>query len=122
MLDPNRKDFKLLDEAFNLNPNEKALLSSIVKLEWFELLQRIMEDCVRSYARRLMSTPANDTTSIIANHNQATAVHEFYRAFIDRIDVECNIAAHFNSTVGTIGNPERPDYIIEDKVQLGIKP
>lgn len=86
-------ELKGLDIEINLTDNERGILSATVKQQGFELLQRLMEDQVRKFNFKLLNTNPANSDLVLANHTLAKAVAQFYTAFMDKIEQECQINA-----------------------------
>lgn len=103
-------ELKGIDIDIELTDAERALLSSFIKQEGFDILQRILEDIVRKFNLRLLCTSAAKPELVLANHNQAQAMGQLYTSFVERLAVECQIAAYNNTPVA----PPTTDIHIEE--------
>jgi len=86
-------ELKGLDVTFKLNDNERGILSSTVRGQGFDILQRIMEDQVRRFNFKLLDTNPSDDKQVLANHYLAKAVAQFYTALIKRLEEELTVEA-----------------------------
>lgn len=107
MLDPQGAGTKGLEVNFQLTDRERAILSSAVKQEWFDIIQKLMEEEIRILNVHLINTPASDDAAIIANHRIAKAAGMFYSGFFQRLKDELQLEAYNNSNLGTPENPEK---------------
>lgn len=86
-----------IDLAIELTERERAVLASAVKQEWFDILQRIMEDQVRRFNLKLINTNPADKENVIANHYLAKSVAMFYVGLMDKISQECEVQTYNNA-------------------------
>jgi hypothetical protein len=89
-------ELKGLDIEFNLDAQEKATLSAYVKQQGFDIIQRIMEDCVRKFNFNLLNTDPANQDKVLANHYLAKVSAMFYTSLMERIETECQIDAYNN--------------------------
>ena len=75
---------KGIDVDITLTETERSLLAAYVKTEGFDVLQRIMEDTVKSYNVRLTNTDPTKPEDVLVNHRLANAVGGFYTSLIAR--------------------------------------
>lgn len=107
MLDPNKKELEGLHISFQLSDKQRAVLSGAVHQEWFDILQKLMEEEIRQLNVRLLNTPGEDEKAIIANHRMAKGAGMFYIGFIKRLNEELNIYSYNAQNLGTPENPEQ---------------
>ena len=103
-------DVKGLDMSFDLDERQIAILASVVKQEWFDIVQKMMEQEVKLLNIRLINTETANPNEILANHAIAKGAGMFYIGFIQRIQ---HILQEFNYNaqgIGTPENPEQPPY------------
>ena len=105
-----KDELKGLEIDFELDENDRAVLSSSVKQQGFDILQRIMEDQVRKFNFKLINTNPANSAEVIANHYLAKAVAQFYTGLIERIERECQISAYNN----------RSKTVVEDSVTADV--
>src|ERR1035437_4849777 len=91
-----KDELKGLDIEFELDDADRGILSSSVKQQGFDILQKIMEDQVRKFNLKLINTNPSDSAQVLANHYLAKAVAQFYTGLIERIETECHIDAFNN--------------------------
>lgn len=89
-------DLKGLDIELVLDDAERGILSSSVKQQGFDILQKLMEDQVRKFNLKLINTNPADSDMVLANHYLAKAVAQFYAGLMERIEQECQIEAFNN--------------------------
>jgi hypothetical protein len=87
---------KGIDVDIVLTETERSLLAAYVKTEAFDVLQRLMEDSVKSYNVRLTNTDPTDTESVLVNHRMANAVGGFYTSLISRLKEELQVENYNN--------------------------
>ena len=87
---------KGVDVDIVLTETERSLLAAYVKTEAFDVLQRLMEDSVKSYNVRLTNTDPTDTESVLVNHRMANAVGGFYTSLISRLKEELAVENYNN--------------------------
>jgi hypothetical protein len=87
---------KGIDVDIVLTETERSLLAAYVKTEAFDVLQRLMEDSVKSYNVRLTNTDPTDTESVLVNHRMANAVGGFYTSLISRLKEELAVENYNN--------------------------
>lgn len=105
-------DLKGIDIDISLTETERVLLSSFVKQEGFDILQRLLEDIVRKHNLQLLCAPASKPELVLSRHATAQAMSILYGTFIDRLAAECNIAAYNNAPVA----PPTSDIDIEELI------
>ncbi len=104
------EDVKGLDMTFNLDERQIAILASAVKQEWFDIIQKMMEQEVKLLNIRLINTETANPNEILANHAIAKGAGMFYIGFVQRLQ---QILVEFNYNaqgIGTPENPEQPPY------------
>lgn len=112
MLDPQKANIFSADIDLVLEDRERAVLASALQQEWFDILQKIMEDVVRHQNRLLVNVDPADPfyETIVANrHRVAHAVGRFYIDLMTRLKDEFNIQAYNAAKLGTVENPENPN-------------
>lgn len=113
MLKVTDESVKGLDMTFELSEKDCALLASAVKQEWFDLLQKLMENEVKRLNITLLNTPTSNPQEILANHAVAKGAGMFYAGLIQRL-VEILQVQQYNALgIGSPENPEQPPYPIE---------
>jgi hypothetical protein len=94
-------ELKGMDIELNLDEQDRSLLSSYVKQQGFDILQKLMEDQVRKFNFKLLNTnPANER-EVLASHYLAKAVAQFYQGLIERLEQELQIEV-FNNRSKTV--------------------
>jgi hypothetical protein len=109
-------DIKGLDMSFDLDERQVAVLASVIKQEWWDLIQKMMEQEVKLLNIRLINTNTANPQEILSNHAIAKGAGMFYIGFIQRLQQilqEYNYAAQ---GIGTVDNPEQPPYQAEFSV------
>lgn len=106
MLDAHKKEMESLNITFILSDRDRAVLSSAIKQEWFDLLQKIMEEEIRLLNVKLINTDGSDENAIVANHRIAKGAAMFYKGIIDRLNEELSQHAYNAQKMGTPENPE----------------
>lgn len=110
---PITEDIKGLDMTFTVSERELAMLASAVKQEWFNLIQRLMEQEVKMLNINLINTATANPSEVLANHAMAKGGGMFYVGFIQRIQ-QLLAEANYNAAgIGTLENPEKPPYAAE---------
>src|ERR1035437_10922540 len=89
-------ELKGLDIELQLDETDRGILSSSVKQQGFDILQKIMEDQVRKFNLKLINTNPAASAQVLANHYLAKAVAQFYAGLIERIESECQIEVFNN--------------------------
>jgi hypothetical protein len=102
-----------LQPLFVLDHRQRMIVASYVHNEGFIILQRMMEDGLRLLNQKLVNTEAGNDKEVVANHHLVKAAGLFYATLIQRIKEEVILAGNEASTVGSIGDPERPFYPAE---------
>lgn len=103
-------DVKGLDMSFNLDDRQVAILASVVKQEWFDILQQMMENEVKLLNIRLINTGTANPQEILANHAIAKGAGMFYIGFIQRLQHILHVHDYNAQGIGTPENPEQPPY------------
>ena len=107
------EDIKGLDMSFELTERQVAILAAAVKQEWFDIIQKMMENEVKMLNVRLINTETANPNEILANHAMAKGAGMFYIGFIQRLQYLLQVEAYNAQAVGTPENPEKPPYPIE---------
>lgn len=107
------EDVKGLDMSFTLTPRETAIIASAVKQEWFDIIQKMMEQEVKLLNIKLINTMSGNTSEVLANHAIAKGAGMFYIGFIQRIEQILQQANYTAQGIGTMENPETPPYQAE---------
>jgi hypothetical protein len=102
-----------MEPLFQLDHRQRVVVASYVHQEGFIILQRLMEDSLKMLNQKLINTEVSDSQAVLANHALVKAAGLFYATLIQRISEEVTLAGNEGSTVGTIGDPERPFYPAE---------
>jgi hypothetical protein len=110
---PITEDIKGLDMTFAPSEREIAMLASAVKQEWFNIIQKMMEQEVKLLNIKLINTTTANPNEILANHAIAKGAGMFYVGFIQRIQELLTEAKFAAMDIGTIDNPEQPPYVTE---------
>ena len=111
MIELKDENIKGLDMTFELGPREQAMLASAVKHEWFDVLQKLMEQEVRLLNIKLLNL--SDSDEILAAHAVAKGAGMFYAGLIQRLQTILQIETIKAAGIGTIDNPEQPPMIDE---------
>src|SRR5208282_3223640 len=98
-----------IDELSKIDIRERHILVSYIRNEGFGILQRIMEDSLKTLNQNLIKATGVD--AIISAHAEVNGANKFYHTFIRMLQEETMLAGQEGSTVGTIENPERPAYM-----------
>lgn len=106
-------DVKGLDMTFDLDERQVALLASVVKQEWFDIIQKMMEQEVKLLNIRLINTETANPSEILANHAIAKGAGMFYIGFIQRLQQILQVHSYNALAIGTPENPEQPPYPAE---------
>ena len=102
-------NIKGIDISITLDDTERGLLSAYVKTKAFDVLQRIMEDIVREYNARLLSTDPLKKDDVLINHLYANAVGSFYTVLMARLKEELSVEAHNNRSREPINDMQIED-------------
>jgi hypothetical protein len=103
-------DVKGLDMSFDLDDRQVAILASVVKQEWFDIVQKMMEQEVKLLNIRLINTETANPAEILANHAIAKGAGMFYAGFIQRMQHLLQVHNYQMQGIGTPENPEQPPY------------
>lgn len=104
------EDVKGLDLTFNLDERQVAVLASVVKQEWFDIIQKMMEQEVKLLNIRLINTETSNPQEILSNHAIAKGAGMFYIGFIQRLTQLLADHKYQMQGIGTPENPEQPPY------------
>ena len=107
------EDLKGLDMTFQPDERQLAILAAAVKQEWFDIIQKMMEQEVKLLNIRLINTDTSNPNEILANHAMAKGAGMFYIGFIQRLQQLLHEAKYISEGIGTIQNPEQPPYQVE---------
>jgi hypothetical protein len=89
-------ELKGLDIELKLDDQDRSLLSSYVKQQGFDILQKLMEDQVRKFNFKLLNTSPADEREVLAAHYLAKAVAQFYQGLMERLEQELQIEVFNN--------------------------
>lgn len=106
-------DIKGLDMTFQPDERQLAVLAAAVKQEWFEIIQKMMEQEVKLLNIRLINSDTANPNEILANHAMAKGAGMFYIGFIQRLQQLLAEYKYIAEGIGTLENPEQPPYQIE---------
>lgn len=111
MLPVTDEGIKGLDLTFELDQRQMAILAANVRQEWFDILQKLMEQEIRLMNIKLMNT--SDPQEILRNHAIAKGAAMFYAGLIQRLTHLLQIEQIKAAGIGTIENPEVPPMLDE---------
>jgi hypothetical protein len=100
-----------LDFNFTLTERENAVLCAAVKQEWFDIVQRLMEQEIRLLNIKLINTSTGNPTEILANHAVAKGAAQFYAGFMQRLIELLQIEQYNAAGIGSPENPEKPPML-----------
>ena len=89
---------------FTLDSRQLGIMASAVKQEWWDILQRIMEEELRLMNVHMMNQ--GDDSQILQAHRWARGASMFYSGVMDRIREITAVDTYNNSGIGTLENPE----------------
>lgn len=108
-----KDECKGLDIELQLDEQDVATLSAFVKQQGFDVMQKIMEDCVRKFNFKLLNTNPANKEEVLAAHYLAKSVAMFYTSLMDRINQVCAIEMYNNrdkSIVEPSITAQQPEY------------
>ncbi len=108
MLKITEDNIKGLELSFELSDRDRQVLSSHVRSEGFDILQRLMEQEIRLLNIKLLNTSTANTQEIVANHAVAKGAGMFYAGVMQRITELLHLEAVAAAGIGTPENPEKP--------------
>lgn len=97
--------------SFKLDDRSLGIMSAAIKQEWFDILQRLMEEEIRLMTVRHMNS--DDEKAVIESHRMVKYASMFYQGVMDRLAEITAIDAFNQSGVGGPDNPEVPLYTDE---------
>lgn len=100
------KAYQDLTIDFELNDQQRAVLSSAIKQEWFDIIRKLMEQEIREMNVRLMNTATEEHSKVLARHSVAQAAGMFYSGFMKRVEEAVTLSYIKAAGVGTVANPE----------------
>ncbi|SRR6266496_5884713 len=103
-------DVKGLEMGFTLDERQVATLAAVVKQEWFDIIQKMMEQEVKLLNVRLINTATSNPQEILGNHAIAKGAGMFYIGFIQRLQQILQEYNYNAQGIGTPENPEQPPY------------
>ena len=92
--------------TFTLDSRQLAVMASAIKQEWFDILQRVMEEELRLMNVHMMNQ--GDDTQILQAHRWSKGASMFYSGVMDRLAEITSIDTYNKSGIGT---PENPDTL-----------
>ena len=99
-----KDELKGLEIEITLTDDERAILSSSVKQQGFDILQKLMEDQVRRFNLKLINTNPANSDEVLAAHYLAKAVAQFYAGLIQRLEHELQVDAYNNRNTSIVVN------------------
>jgi len=106
MLETNKREMEGLNIDFQLDDKQRAILASAVHQEWFDLIQKLMEEEIRKLNVHHINVPEDDEKAIVATFRIAKGAAMFYAGFFQRLQSELALAKSKASGIGTIERPE----------------
>lgn len=97
--------------TFKLGERELGIMCASVKQEWFDILQKLMEEEIRLMNVRLLNS--EDEKTVLEAHRMVKYASMFYSGVMDRIAELTAIDAYNQSGIGQPNNPEVPLYAEE---------
>lgn len=110
MLKPS-EGVNVFQPSFKLDERTLGIMSAAVKQEWFDILQRIMEEEIR--LMNIKAINAEDETEQVKGLRLVKAASMFYAGIMQRVAELTAIDAYNRSGVGSAENPEIPQYTEE---------
>lgn len=111
MLPVKDENIKGLEMSFSLDARQQALLAASVKQEWFDILQKLMEQEIRLLNIKLLNLEKPE--EIMAAHAVAKGAGMFYAGVMQRLSDILQIEQIVSQGIGTIENPEIPPMLDE---------
>ena len=105
--------------TFKLDDRSLGIMAAAVKQEWFDILQKLMEEEIRLMTVKLLNS--DDEKTVVDAHRMVKYASMFYQGVMDRIAELTAIDAYNASGIGSIGNPEVPIYADEFATQSAEK-
>jgi hypothetical protein len=94
--------------TFTLDERDLGIITSAVKQEWFDILQRLMEEEIRLMNVKLVNS--DDEKEVLSAHRLVRGASMFYSGIMQRIAELTAIDAYNQSGIGSPENPEVPLY------------
>jgi hypothetical protein len=97
--------------SFKLDERSTSILASAVKQEFFDILQKMMEEEIRLMNIRAINADDEDEQVRLLRFVKAASM--FYSGIMQHIAEITAIDAYNQSGVGNANNPEVPSYVDE---------
>ena len=94
--------------TFKLDERSLGIMMAAVKQEWFDILQKLMEEEIRLMNVKLVNS--DDEKTVLESHRMVKYASMFYSGVMQRIAELTAIDAYNNSGIGTPENPEIPNF------------
>ena len=94
--------------TFKLDERSLGIMMAAVKQEWFDILQKLMEEEIRLMNVKLVNS--DDEKTVLESHRMVKYASMFYSGVMQRIAELTAIDAYNNSGIGTPANPEVPNF------------
>jgi hypothetical protein len=94
--------------TFKLDDRSLGIMCAALKQEWFDILQRLMEEELRLMNVKLLNS--NDEKEVMESHRMVKYASMFYSGVMNRIAELTAIDAYNQSGIGNPGTPETPQY------------
>jgi hypothetical protein len=94
--------------TFKLDDRSLGIMCAALKQEWFDILQRLMEEEIRLMNVKLLNS--DDDATVLESHRMVKYASMFYSGVMNRIAELTMVDAYNQSGVGKPDNPETPQY------------
>jgi len=111
MLEIKDENIKGLEMSFKLDERQQAVLAAHIRQEWFDILQKLMEQEIRLLNIKLLNL--SDEKEILAAHSVAKGAGMFYAGLIQRLEIILQIEKIKSEGIGSMSNPEIPPMLDE---------
>jgi len=111
MLAVKDENIKGLEMSFKLDTREQAILAASVQQEWFDIMQKLMEQEIRLLNIKLLNLEKPE--EIMAAHAVAKGAGMFYAGVMQRLNDILQIEQIKAQGIGTIDNPDHPPMLDE---------
>jgi ketopantoate reductase len=94
--------------SFQLDERSLGIITASVRQEWWDIMQRLMEEELRIMTVKLLNS--DDEKTVVEAHRMVKYASMFYSGVMDRIAELTAIDAYNQSGVGRADKPEVPLY------------
>jgi hypothetical protein len=98
---------------FEMSETERAIVAAYVVQDGWKLIKKLIEQEIRLLTVHLMNTPDDQTETVISRFKLAKSAAMVYKGLCARLEENSSVQQIKSLGIGTVGNPEKPQFIEE---------